>query len=137
MSKAIFGVDPKMKELEEDEETPEIIRRAVLKVNNNTAAEWVSMIASLLCSVGMGVAGVMMIRMQMYPVAITGAVLAMIPCMTITGCCGVGQGVGIWALVILMNGDVKQWFQQAPVRTPKVPYRGTRQQLPDNPFKNG
>jgi hypothetical protein len=41
--------------------------------------------------------------------AMTGAILAMIPCFT--GCCCVGLFVGIWAVVTLGNPDVKAAYE--------------------------
>ena len=40
--------------------------------------------------------------------AMTGSVLSMIPCLS--GCCIVGLPVGIWALVVLNNPDVRAGF---------------------------
>jgi len=71
-------------------------------------------IIGLVFSVGIAVGGVMMVRMQMYPLALAGSIMAVIPCATVMGCCGVGQAVGIWAIVILANGEVQSWFKQAP-----------------------
>jgi ABC-type proline/glycine betaine transport system permease subunit len=41
--------------------------------------------------------------------AIAGAILAMIPLFTCC-CCVIGLPVGIWALVVLMNAEVKAAF---------------------------
>lgn len=40
--------------------------------------------------------------------AMTGSILAMIPCTT--SCCLLGLPIGIWAVVVLMNPDVKAAF---------------------------
>lgn len=45
-----------------------------------------------------------------YGLALTGAIASIIP---IGGCCCVGMPVGIWALVVLMNPDVKKGFAAA------------------------
>jgi hypothetical protein len=44
-----------------------------------------------------------------YGFAMAGAIIAMIPCLS--PCCCLGLPVGIWALVVLMNQDVKAAFQ--------------------------
>jgi hypothetical protein len=31
--------------------------------------------------------------------------------LTCTGCCGLGQGIGIWALVVLLKPEVKALFR--------------------------
>jgi hypothetical protein len=50
--------------------------------------------------------GVSMIRMRARGLAITGSVLAAIPCLSPLGCCLLGEGIGIWCLVVLFNSDV-------------------------------
>jgi hypothetical protein len=56
-------------------------------------------------------AGIRMRALQSYGLAVTGAVLAIIPCVTCAGCCGIGQGAGIWALVVLLKPEVKAMFR--------------------------
>ncbi len=41
--------------------------------------------------------------------ALTGSILAMIPCFT--SCCLAGLPIGIWAIVVLSNADVKAAFE--------------------------
>jgi hypothetical protein len=55
--------------------------------------------------------GVRMISLKSYALAVTGSVLAVIPCLSAMGCCCIGEGVGIWSLVVLMNADVKAAFR--------------------------
>lgn len=66
---------------------------------------------ALLCAVVIILAGVMMLQRKMYPLCVTGSILAAVPCLSFLACCLVGEGVGIWALVILMSVDVKRSFQ--------------------------
>lgn len=54
--------------------------------------------------------GVQMLRLRSYGLAITAAVLSCIPCFTLLACCGVGEGIGIYAFVVLMNKDVRGLF---------------------------
>lgn len=65
---------------------------------------------AMLCGVLIVLAGVQMFRRRMYPLCITGAILAAIPCLSYLACCLVGEGVGIWALIILLRQEVKRSF---------------------------
>ena len=59
---------------------------------------------------GVIVAGALKMKsLQAYGFALTAAILAMIPCLS--NCCIVGLPIGIWALVILMDNNVKQSFR--------------------------
>jgi hypothetical protein len=55
--------------------------------------------------------GVQTRNLRSYGLAVTASVLSMIPCLTCTGCCGLGQGIGIWALVVLLKPEVKAMFR--------------------------
>ena len=48
--------------------------------------------------------------LQSYGLAMTAAIVAMLPC-TSSWCCLLGLPIGIWALVVLMNNDVKAAFR--------------------------
>jgi hypothetical protein len=50
-------------------------------------------------------------RLRTYWVAVSGALLAVVPCVSPLGCCGIGEAVGIWALVVLLNADVRSAFR--------------------------
>jgi hypothetical protein len=67
-------------------------------------------VLSLLSNVLMIAGGVQMARLRMYPLAMTGSVLAGIPCIGFLGCCGIGEGVAIWSIVVLMMADVRSRF---------------------------
>jgi hypothetical protein len=51
--------------------------------------------------------------------AIVGAILAIIPCTS--PCCCLTIGPGIWALVVLLNGEVRAAFPNQPAYTPPQP----------------
>jgi len=53
--------------------------------------------------------GLQMRQLKGRGLAIAGAILGMIPCFT-GCCCVIGLPVGIWALVVLMNAEVKAAF---------------------------
>jgi predicted Zn finger-like uncharacterized protein len=52
--------------------------------------------------------GVMMKQLRNYGLAMTGAIVAMLPCSL---CCLLGLPLGIWSLVVLNNQDVKDAFR--------------------------
>jgi hypothetical protein len=54
---------------------------------------------------------VRMLSLRSRGLAICGALVACIPCLSVTGCCGLGEGIGIWALIVLMAPDVKAAFR--------------------------
>jgi hypothetical protein len=54
--------------------------------------------------------GVNMRSLNSYAIALIGSVLATIPCVSPLGCCGIGEVTGIWALVVLLNSDVRSAF---------------------------
>jgi predicted PurR-regulated permease PerM len=76
-------------------------------------------ILALILSVVTILGGMKMKNLQSRGLAMTGAVLAMIPC--ISPCCLIGLPVGIWALVVLNDPDVKAGFDQGGVT--KTGYR--------------
>jgi hypothetical protein len=49
-----------------------------------------------------------MMKLESYGMAMAGAILAMIPCLS--PCCLLGLPFGIWAIVVLNNPDVKSAF---------------------------
>jgi hypothetical protein len=55
--------------------------------------------------------GIRMLSLKNYSLSICGAIAAAIPCVSCTGCCGIGQITGIWALVVLLNEEVKAAFR--------------------------
>jgi hypothetical protein len=56
------------------------------------------------------IGGVQMLRLHSYGLAVFGSILAAIPCVSCSACCGIGAGVGIWALIVLMNPEVRAAF---------------------------
>ena len=52
-------------------------------------------------------AGVQMRKVQSWGLAVAGSIVAMLPCLP---CCLVGLPIGIWALIVLFDNDVKQAF---------------------------
>ncbi len=54
--------------------------------------------------------GVKMRSGEMYSLCIVAAALTLIPCLTPCCCCCVGMPVGIWALIVLLDQNVKSAF---------------------------
>jgi hypothetical protein len=54
--------------------------------------------------------GIRMLALKNYGLAILASILAAIPCISCSGCCGLGAIAGIWALVVLINPDVRSAF---------------------------
>lgn len=69
----------------------------------------------LAIAVGLTIAvgGLQMVRCRSRGFVQFAAVLAMVPCVTFLGCCGVGQGVGLWALLAVSNATNRQLFEEA------------------------
>jgi hypothetical protein len=60
-------------------------------------------------------AGLRMLALRSYALAVTGSFLALFPFVSLSGCFLLGAGVGIWALVVLLDEEVKSEFP-APVK---------------------
>lgn len=52
---------------------------------------------------------VQMLRMSADPLAMAASIMSLVPCLS--PCCLLGIPFGIWALVVLMNSDVKASFR--------------------------
>jgi hypothetical protein len=56
--------------------------------------------------------GIRMRSLRSYGLCVTGAIIAAIPCVSLASCpCFLGAIFGIWALVVLLNPDVKNAFR--------------------------
>ena len=63
----------------------------------------------ILLSIIAVIGAIRMMSLRNYGLAMTSAILTVIPC--VTPCCFLGQGAGIWALIVLMNNDVRAAFR--------------------------
>jgi hypothetical protein len=95
---------PGMKAEAEKKTASEIKTQAML-------INWPLTLFALLASILPIVAGIRMLSLKSYALGICGAIAAAIPCISVTACCGLGEGIGIWALVVLLNADVKSAFR--------------------------
>jgi hypothetical protein len=71
---------------------------------------WPLTLFALLASILPIVGGIRMMSLKSYALAVCGALSVVVPCMSVTACCGAGEVVGIWALVVLLNAEVKAAF---------------------------
>jgi hypothetical protein len=97
-----FGIDPQ--QIAQFAKTPEETRNMAMVVN------WTLAGLALLGSVVTLLGGIGMSRFRWYGLALAGSVIAAIPCVSCLGCCGAGEGIGIWSLVVLLSDDVKAAF---------------------------
>ena len=72
---------------------------------------WPLTLFAFLASVLPIVGGIRMLSLKSYALSMCGAICAAIPCMSIMACCGVGEGIAIWAIIVLLNPEVKAAFQ--------------------------
>jgi hypothetical protein len=72
---------------------------------------WPLTFFALLTSVLPIAGGIRMLSLKSYPLGVCAAVSAAIPCISPTACCGIGEIVGIWALIVLINENVRAAFR--------------------------
>jgi hypothetical protein len=71
----------------------------------NVASGLLVFLSSLVTILG----GVRMRQLRSYGLAMTGAILAAVPCTS--GCCIGGQIAGVWTLIVLLNPAVRSMFR--------------------------
>ena len=91
-------------EMEKAGWTPEKFRNVSVGINGGLG------LLVLVTSIIIIAAGIRMRMLRSYGLAVTGAILACVPLLSCLGCCGLGEAVGIWALVVLVNPQVKTAF---------------------------
>jgi hypothetical protein len=67
----------------------------------------VDFLASFLVILG----GMRMLFLKNYGLAILASVVAALPFVSCSGCCGLGAVAGIWAIIVLINPEVREAFQ--------------------------
>jgi hypothetical protein len=55
--------------------------------------------------------GLKMKDLRAYPLALTAAIVALVPCLGANVCCCIGMPVGAWALYVLTRPEVKGAFR--------------------------
>ena len=75
---------------------------------------------SLICSFLIIIGASKMKQLSGYGLAMTGSILAIIPCTN--SCCCLSIPFGVWTLIILINADVKSAFSAAAARQASPDY---------------
>lgn len=79
--------------------------------NQAMFVSWAMVGLGLLISVLTIIGSVRMLSLKNYALAVCGAICAAIPCASCGGCCAFGEIIGIWALIVLINPEVRAAFQ--------------------------
>jgi hypothetical protein len=66
-----------------------------------------ALVASLFILLG----GILMLQMRGYGFCIFASLLTAVPFVSGSACCCLGEGIGIWALVVLLSNDVRMAFK--------------------------
>lgn len=90
---------------EVDKKTPAEIKNQGILVSAVGAG--LTFVCALLSILG----GWRMYTLRSYGLSVVGAVAAAIPCLSGSACCGLGEGVGLWALVVLLKPEVRDAFR--------------------------
>lgn len=84
---------------------PEDLKTQTMTIDGiATALFWITALLTLL-------AGIRMLSLRSYGLCIIGAICAALPCLSCGGCCGLGEIIGLWALIVLLSGDVRAAFR--------------------------
>jgi hypothetical protein len=67
--------------------------------------------AAILASLLMIIGGIRMIQLRNFGLAVFASILAAVPFISCLGCCGLGQIVGIWSLIVLLSPHVRMAFR--------------------------
>jgi hypothetical protein len=92
-------------QLEQAGWTPQRLLR-VYAVSGYTSGAVVGVLALLVL-----LGAIRMLLMRSYGLAVFASIVAAIPCLSPSGCCLLGEIVGIWSLVVLMDPDVREAFR--------------------------
>lgn len=114
MAMAGIGAEARQEQMEllrQNEQIPEELRELLLQMNDIMSAGPLGLIMNVV-AVGIGgvilFGGIRMKELRSYPLALTASILSLTPCLN--SCCCIGIPIGVWALVVLLNSDVKQSF---------------------------
>jgi hypothetical protein len=70
------------------------------------------LLATLLGGILPILGGAKMRSLNSYGLSVSGAVFAMIPCVSVSACpCAFGLAIGLWALIVLVSPEVKSAFR--------------------------
>ena len=67
-------------------------------------------VVDFLMSILVILGGIRMLILKSYALAVFASVLAALPILSCTGCCGFGEVAGLWALIVLLNAENRAAF---------------------------
>lgn len=88
-------------------ELPPEMREAFAQASAELAMRLIGFAFSLLWLGVIGAGAWSMLKLKSWGLALAGAILALVPC---SCCCIVSMPIGIWALVVLLDKDVRRSF---------------------------
>jgi hypothetical protein len=89
----------------------EQIREAMAQNAAGNAMGYLFLAINIAAAVLIAVGALKMKSLESYGLAMTASILAMVPCIgTSSCCCVIGLPIGLWALIVLMDKDVKAAF---------------------------
>lgn len=86
------------------QQNPELKRNFEAGIKMAPVIGWVFIVMGALIILG----AIQMMRRRSYAMALTGTIVAMIPC---SPCCFLALPFGIWSLVVLLNSEVRKVFE--------------------------
>jgi phage FluMu protein Com len=92
-----------------DDFPPELQKFWAMMQGENLAFWASTAVVGLIISIVVLLGAVKMMKLESYGLAVAAAILALIPCTS--PCCCLGLPIGIWALVILFDAQVKAAFR--------------------------
>jgi uncharacterized protein YacL len=92
-------------QMEQENEDPQTAK--IKSVISNTIGSILTIIVAVLTLLG----GMRMLSLRSYALSVAGAISAAIPCISCSGLCCFGEIIGIWALIVLLNAEVRAAFQ--------------------------
>jgi hypothetical protein len=66
---------------------------------------------ALVCALLTIAAGIRMFNLKSYGLAVLASVVMAVPCISPSACCCLGEVIGIWSLVVLLQTDVRAAFR--------------------------
>jgi hypothetical protein len=92
-------------ELAKQGQTPEEFKNTCVTIYGVLSA--VMLIASLLVIIG----GIRMLQLRNFGLAVFASVVAAVPLISCLACCGPGEIVGIWSIIVLLSPEVRAAFR--------------------------
>jgi hypothetical protein len=72
---------------------------------------WGTAAVNLLTTLVLIWGGARMLQLRSYGLSVFASVLAALPCISASACCGLGEIVGLWAVIVLLKPEVREAFR--------------------------